>query len=131
MIEPIWKTESVVASTPVGVLSTPAACVDDLAAGEDRYSRARDVVLLDQRRQLLGDPRLDLGQSAHAAHRKDERSRLCSSDPTSWTGRPRPTRRSLSVRGGPPRSAMWPVEIPRPAAERLRSRVAYSVKKST
>ena len=41
VIDPIWKTESVVASTPVAVLSTPAACVDDLTVGEHAHRRGR------------------------------------------------------------------------------------------
>ena len=72
VIDPIWKTESAVASTPVDRAQQAGGVVDDLAAGEDGHSRAGHVVLLDERGQLLRDPGLHVGQVAHAAHRKNE-----------------------------------------------------------
>ena len=41
--------------------------VDDLTVCEDGHGRGRDVVLLDQPGQLVGDPGLHLVQGAHGA----------------------------------------------------------------
>ena len=43
--------------------------VDDLTVREDGHGRGRDVVLLDQPGQLVGDPGLHLVQGAHGPHR--------------------------------------------------------------
>ena len=67
VMDPIWKTESGVASTPGGQAQHAGGVVDDLAVREDGHGRGRDVVLLDQPGQLVGDPGLHLVQGAHGA----------------------------------------------------------------
>ncbi len=48
VIDPIWKSESAVASTPVSRLSDPGGGGHDGAVAQHRDGRARHVVLLAQ-----------------------------------------------------------------------------------
>ena len=64
VVEPIWNTESGVASTPVARLEHPGGSIDDLALGEDGERGARRAVLGGERGEPLVDPRFHVAKAA-------------------------------------------------------------------